>query len=80
MPVTPPQTHVSQQGPRESPRGYDQNNRRSNRTPSSLILPISGYTKLHYNTQHLSLVSAERAVEGIDASFIFHSLESIIDN
>ena len=32
MPVTPPQTHVSQQGPRETLRGHGQKNRWPNRT------------------------------------------------
>ena len=48
-------------------------------TLSSLALPISGYAGLRYNTQHLSPVSAERAAEGIEVDFIFHSLTSMID-
>lgn len=79
MPATPPQTYVSQQGPRETLRGHDQDNRRPNRTPSSLTLPIPGYAGVRYDLQHLSPVSAGRAAEGIDAGFIFHSLESIRD-
>ncbi len=46
---------------------------------SSLALPIPGYAGLRYDTQHLSPVSAERAAEGIEASFIFHSLASMTD-
>ena len=45
----------------------------------SLALPIPGYAGLRYDTQHLSPVSAERAAEGIEASFIFHSLASMTD-
>ena len=48
-------------------------------TLSSLALPIPGYAGLRYDTQHLSPVSAERAAEGIEANFIFHSLTSMTD-
>lgn len=79
MPDTTPQTHVSQQGPQEAFRGHGQDDHRPNRTPSSLALPIPEYARVRYDTQRLSPVSARRAAEGIDAGFIFHNLESIID-
>ena len=53
--------------------------RRPDRTPLPLTLPIPGYAGFRYNTQHLSPVSAERATEGIEAGFMFHSLKSITD-
>lgn len=80
MPIALPQTHISQQGSREALRGDGENNRQPNRTPSSLPLSIPGYGGLRYDIQHLSPVSAARAVEGIDASFMFHNLESITDD
>ena len=75
VPVTPPQTYVSQQRPRETFRGHDH---RPNLTPSSLTLPMLGYAGVRYDIQHLSPVSAGRAAEGIEAgshfSYISQSL------
>lgn len=76
MPTTRSQTHLSQQGPLGD-RG--RRDRRPNRAPSSLALPIPDYTEIHYDTQDLSPVSAERAAEGSEASFIYHSLKSKTD-
>ena len=66
--VTRSQAHLS---PRQGDR------RRPDRTPLPLTLPMPGYAGFHYDTQHLSPVSAERATECIDAGFIFCSLKSI---
>lgn len=77
MPTTRSQTHLSQQGPL---RGRGQGDHRPNRAPSSLALPIPEYARIHYDTQHLSPVSAERAAKGSEASFIYHSLKSKTDD
>ena len=66
--VTRAQAHLSQ-------RHGD--HRRPDRAPLSLPLPMAGYAGLHYDTQQLSPLSAQRATEGIEAGFIFHSLKSI---
>ena len=42
-------------------------------------LPIPGFAGVYYDTQRLSPTSAERAAEGIEAGFIFQSLQSMID-
>ena len=72
MPVTRFQTHSPQ-------RRAPQVRGRGDRAPSLPTLPIPGYAGVHYDTQHLSPVSAGRAAEGIEAGFVFHSLENMID-
>ena len=72
MPVTRFQTHFS--------RGRGRGGRCPDRAPLPPALPIPGYTRFRYDTQHLSPVSARRAAEGIKADFILHSLKSIIDS
>ena len=71
MPVTRFQTPFS--------RGRGRGSRRPGRAPLPPALPIPGYAGLHYDTRHLSPVSAERAAEGIEAGFILHSLKSMTD-
>ena len=71
MPVTRFQTPFS--------RGRSRGSRRPGRAPLPPALPIPGYAGLHYDTRHLSPVSAERAAEGIEAGFILHSVKSMTD-
>ena len=60
-------------------RGRGRGSRRPGHAPLPPALPIPGYAGLHYDTQNLSPVSAERAAEGIEAGFILHSLKSMTD-
>ncbi len=76
MPATRSQTNFSQQGPL---RGGGRGDRHPGRAPFLPTLNIPGYAGFYYNTQQLSPISAGRAAEGIEAGFIFHSLESMTD-
>ena len=71
MPVTRFPPHFS--------RGRGRGGRHPRRAPLPPALPIPGYAGFHYDTRHLSPVSAERAAEGIEAGFILHSLENMTD-
>lgn len=76
MPATRSQINFSQQGPL---RGDGRGDLHPGRAPFLPTLTIPGYAGFYYNTQQLSLISAERAAEGIKIDFIFHSLESMTD-
>lgn len=77
MPTTRFQTHSPQHRSWRAPRG--RGHRRLGRALIPPTLPIPGHAGFHYDTAHLSPVSAERAIEGIEADFMFHSLTSMTD-
>ena len=70
MLITRFHTHSPQQKP------WRNSQTRSKDASLPPMLPIPGYALFCYDTQNLSPVSAERAAEGIEASFIFHSLKN----
>ena len=80
MPTTRSQTHSSQHRPWRASRGRGRGDRRLGRALISPTLPVPEHAGFHYDIGHLSPISAERAIEGIEAGFMFHSLAGMTDN